>query len=91
MSNERMCVGKGLRRWWERRRWRAERARVHDWGMGGDEGKGVERMKILVINCGSSSLKYQVIDMDTNNPIAKGLVERIGLPGAVLTHKLASG
>lgn len=48
-------------------------------------------MKILVINCGSSSLKYQVIDMDTNNPIAKGLVERIGLPGAVLTHKLASG
>lgn len=47
-------------------------------------------MKILVINCGSSSLKYQVIDMDTNNPIAKGLVERIGLPGAVLTHSLAS-
>jgi acetate kinase len=48
-------------------------------------------MKILVINCGSSSLKYQVIDMDTKNPIAKGLVERIGLPGAVLTHKLSSG
>lgn len=48
-------------------------------------------MKILVINCGSSSLKYQVIDMDTKNSIAKGLVERIGLPGAVLTHSLASG
>ena len=48
-------------------------------------------MKILVINCGSSSLKYQVIDMDTKNPIAKGLVERIGLQGAVLTHSIASG
>lgn len=43
-------------------------------------------MKILVLNCGSSSLKYQVIDMDTKNPIAKGLVERIGNQGAVLTH-----
>jgi len=43
-------------------------------------------MKILVLNCGSSSLKYQVIDMDTRNPIAKGLVERIGLEGSVLTH-----
>ena len=43
-------------------------------------------MKILVLNCGSSSLKYQVIDMDTKNAIAKGLVERIGLEGSVLTH-----
>ena len=43
-------------------------------------------MKILVLNCGSSSLKYQVIDMETRNPIAKGLVERIGNQGAVLTH-----
>ena len=33
-------------------------------------------MKILVLNCGSSSLKYQVIDMETRNPIAKGLVDR---------------
>lgn len=48
-------------------------------------------MKILVINCGSSSLKYQLIDMTTKNPIGKGLVERIGLPGAVLTHRPASG
>ncbi len=48
-------------------------------------------MKILVLNCGSSSLKYQVIDMDTRNPIAKGLVERIGLQGSVLTHRTASG
>lgn len=48
-------------------------------------------MKILVINCGSSSLKYQVIDMVTKNAIGKGLVERIGLPGAVLTHRTGSG
>lgn len=47
-------------------------------------------MKILVLNCGSSSLKYQVIDMDTKNPIAKGLVERIGLQGSVLTHSTTS-
>lgn len=44
-------------------------------------------MKILVINCGSSSLKYQLIETDTGIDIAKGLVERIGLPGAVLTHR----
>ncbi|MGI6449879.1 MAG: acetate/propionate family kinase [Desulfitobacteriia bacterium] len=48
-------------------------------------------MKVLVINCGSSSLKYQLMDMGTKNPIAKGLVERIGLPGAMLTHRPADG
>jgi len=48
-------------------------------------------MKILVINCGSSSLKYQVIDMATKNAIGKGLVERIGLSGSVLTHRTKSG
>ncbi|HHV65231.1 MAG TPA: acetate kinase [Peptococcaceae bacterium] len=48
-------------------------------------------MKILVINSGSSSLKYQLMDMDTNKAIAKGLVERIGLPGAILTHRPADG
>lgn len=47
-------------------------------------------MKILVINCGSSSLKYQLLDMTTQNPLAKGLVERIGLAGSVLTHSPAS-
>jgi len=47
-------------------------------------------MKILVINCGSSSLKYQLIDMATNNCIGIGLVERIGLEGAVLTHRKSS-
>lgn len=48
-------------------------------------------MKILVINCGSSSLKYQLLDMSTKNPIAKGLVERIGLPGSILTHRPFQG
>lgn len=48
-------------------------------------------MNILVVNCGSSSLKYQLLDMKTKHPMAKGLVERIGLPGAVLTHRPAAG
>ncbi len=44
-------------------------------------------MKILVINSGSSSLKYQLIDMETENAIAKGNCERIGIEGSKLTHK----
>ena len=44
-------------------------------------------MKILVINAGSSSLKYQLIDMDTREVIAKGLAERIGMDAGRLTHK----
>lgn len=44
-------------------------------------------MNILVINCGSSSLKYQLLDMETRNPLAKGLVERIGIAGSMLTHR----
>ena len=43
-------------------------------------------MKVLVINYGSSSLKYQVLDMDGENLLAKGLVERIGMDGSVITH-----
>ena len=43
-------------------------------------------MKILVVNAGSSSLKYQLFDMETGEVIAKGLCERIGIGGAV-THK----
>ncbi len=43
-------------------------------------------MKVFIVNCGSSSIKYQLVDMETENVLAKGLVERIGLPGAVLTH-----
>lgn len=44
-------------------------------------------MNILVINAGSSSLKYQLIEMINNEVIAKGAVERIGIEGSVLTHK----
>lgn len=43
-------------------------------------------MKILVINAGSSSLKYQLIDMDSRNVLAKGLCERIGIEGSNLQH-----
>lgn len=43
--------------------------------------------KVLVLNAGSSSLKYQVIDMKTNEALVKGLCERIGIEGGVITHK----
>ena len=43
-------------------------------------------MKILVVNAGSSSLKYQLIDMDGEKELAKGLVERIGIEGSRLKH-----
>ena len=44
-------------------------------------------MKVLVINCGSSSLKYQVIDSDTEAVLAKGLCERIGINGRLVYQK----
>ncbi|WP_324824011.1 acetate kinase [Sinanaerobacter sp. ZZT-01] len=44
-------------------------------------------MKVLVINCGSSSLKYQVLEMDNESLLCKGLVERIGIEGSVLKHE----
>jgi len=44
-------------------------------------------MKILVLNCGSSSIKYQLIDPTTKKALAKGSVERIGMSGSILTHK----
>ena len=46
-------------------------------------------MKILVVNAGSSSLKYQLFDMNTNDVLAKGLCERIGIDG-IITHKRPS-
>ena len=48
-------------------------------------------MNILVINCGSSSLKFQLIDSDTENWIAKGLCERIGIDGSVISYTPAGG
>ncbi|WP_027938173.1 acetate/propionate family kinase [Anaeroarcus burkinensis] len=44
-------------------------------------------MKVLVINCGSSSLKYQLFNMADESVLAKGLVERIGIEGSVLKHQ----
>ena len=44
-------------------------------------------MKVLVLNCGSSSLKYQLIDMDNEAVLCKGLVERIGIEGSILKHE----
>lgn len=46
-------------------------------------------MNILVINCGSSSLKYQLIDMDEEKVLAKGLSERIGIEGSRIKHTTA--
>lgn len=43
-------------------------------------------MKVLVLNCGSSSIKYQFFNTDSKEVLAKGLVERIGMSSAVLTH-----
>jgi acetate kinase len=48
-------------------------------------------MKVLVLNSGSSSIKYQFIDTETKTALAKGLVERIGMSGAVLTHERYDG
>lgn len=48
-------------------------------------------MKIFVVNAGSSSLKYQLIDMDNENVLCKGLCERIGVEGSRISHKSESG
>ena len=44
-------------------------------------------MKILVLNCGSSSVKFQLIDMTNEDLLAKGIVERIGFDDAILKYK----
>ena len=48
-------------------------------------------MKILVLNSGSSSLKYQLFNMENQEVLAKGLVERIGIDGGKIKHKTATG
>ena len=48
-------------------------------------------MKILVINAGSSSLKYQLIDMETETALLKGLCERITFSGSCLSQKTSDG
>jgi acetate kinase len=47
----------------------------------------VKKVKVLVVNCGSSSLKYQLFNMEDESVLAKGLVDRIGLDGSVLNHQ----
>lgn len=48
-------------------------------------------MKVLVVNAGSSSLKYQLFDMNHNTVLAKGICERIGSDGSLIDHKNAEG
>ena len=48
-------------------------------------------MNIIVLNCGSSSIKYQLFDMPSQRVIAKGLVDKIGLKGAGIKHEMADG
>ena len=48
-------------------------------------------MNVLVINCGSSSLKYQLISSESEEVLAKGLCERIGIDGSAITHQPAGG
>ncbi len=48
-------------------------------------------MKIIVLNCGSSSIKYQLFDMDTGEVLAKGAVEKIGLHGSFIKHERNDG
>ena len=52
-------------------------------------GKDIKAMNVLVINCGSSSLKYQLIDSEKEQVLAKGLCERIGIDGSAITHQKA--
>lgn len=48
-------------------------------------------MKIIVLNCGSSSIKYQLFEMPSEKVLAKGLVDKIGLKGASIKHKRSDG
>ncbi|MFC2115732.1 acetate/propionate family kinase [Bacteroidota bacterium] len=48
-------------------------------------------MKIIVINCGSSSIKYQLLDISTKEVLAKGTVDKIGLHGSYIKHERSDG
>lgn len=50
-----------------------------------------QKMKILVLNCGSSSIKYQLFQIEEKKVLAKGVVEKIGMKGSFLKHEKASG
>src|SRR3954468_16325848 len=49
------------------------------------------RMNIFVVNAGSSSIKYQLFKMPDEKPVCSGLLERIGLEGSAITHKVYKG
>jgi acetate kinase len=51
----------------------------------------IEKMKTLILNCGSSSIKYKLFDMASGNVLAQGGIERIGLPGTLLKLTAANG
>jgi len=48
-------------------------------------------MKIIILNCGSSSIKFQLVDMPGNKVIAKGLVEKVGLEESIIKLQNNSG
>lgn len=48
-------------------------------------------MNVLVINCGSSSLKFQLINTNTEKVLASGICDRIGIEGSVLNYKTGEG
>ena len=48
-------------------------------------------MKIIVLNCGSSSIKYQLFDMRHQTAIAKGVIDKIGLHGSYIKHERNDG
>ena len=48
-------------------------------------------MKILVLNCGSSSVKYKLFDMSTNEVLGSGVVEKLGMKGSFLKHTRRDG
>ncbi len=48
-------------------------------------------MKIIILNCGSSSIKYQLVEMPENRVITKGLIEKVGLKESIIKHKTDSG
>lgn len=56
-----------------------------------EQRKGRMKMKVLVINCGSSSLKFQLIDSESEKCLAKGLCERIGIEGSMITYAPEGG
>ena len=53
--------------------------------------KNLNKMKVLVLNCGSSSIKYKLYDMTTKEVMAQGGIEKLGLPDSFLKFTLADG